>query len=58
MKNNNIKKNFELLKELFFLILHQKKYWLLPFLLLLGFLGVFVSISGNTSVLPAIYALF
>jgi len=58
MKKPKIKTNFELLKELFFLIMVNKKWWLLPFLLVLAFLSLFVGLSGNHSVLPAIYALF
>lgn len=57
-KKSRLKSNLDLLIELFFLIKTHKKWWLLPLLLILAFLGLFVSLSGNTSVLPAIYALF
>lgn len=50
--------NWDLLVLLFIKIKQARKWWLLPFLLLLGFLGLFVSLTGNQSVLPAIYALF
>lgn len=53
-----IKSNWDLLVLLFLKIKQARKWWLLPFLLLLAFLGLFVSLTGNQSVLPAIYALF
>ncbi|MBL7197457.1 MAG: hypothetical protein ISS47_05120 [Candidatus Omnitrophica bacterium] len=58
MKKSRFKSSLELLKELFILIKINKKWWLLPFLLVLAFLSIFVSLSGNQSILPAIYALF
>ena len=58
MKKSRIKSNLELLKELLLLIMINKKWWLLPLLLILAFLSLFVSLTGNQSILPAIYALF
>lgn len=65
MKKNhlNIKKhrfasNTKLLISLFVLIKENKKWFLLPLLFILAFLGIFVSLTGNQSILPAIYALF
>jgi hypothetical protein len=52
------KNNRDLLLYLFLLIRQNRKWWLLPFLFVLAFLGLFVSLTGNTSLLPAIYALF
>lgn len=57
-KNNRLVTNFKILYELFIMIIKKKKYWLLPLLLVLGFLGLFISFAGNSSVLPIIYALF
>lgn len=57
-KISRIKSNFELLMVLFILIKNNKKWWLLPLLIVLAFLSLFVTLSGNQSVLPAIYALF
>ncbi len=57
-KRSRIQSNMDLLIELFLLIKMHKKWWLLPLLIVLAFLGVFVSLSGNSAVLPAIYALF
>lgn len=61
--NLNIKKqrfatNKELLISLFILIKENKKWFLLPLLFVLALLGIFVSLTGNQSILPAIYALF
>ncbi len=54
----DIKSNLDILIELFVLIKTHKKWWLLPLLLVLAFLSMFVNLSGNHSILPAIYALF
>lgn len=50
--------NKELLLYLYILIKENKKWWLLPFLIVLGILSLFVSLTGNQSILPAIYAIF
>ncbi len=50
--------NRDLLLFLYVLIKQNRKWWLLPFLFVLGILSLFVSLTGNTSLLPAIYALF
>jgi len=55
---SRFKSNKELLIMLFILIEENKKWWLLPLLLVLVFLSLFVSLTGNQSILPAIYALF
>ncbi len=52
------KNNRELLLYLFLMIRENRKWWLLPWLLVLGVLSIFVSLTGNASLLPAIYALF
>ena len=52
------KNNRELLVFLFVMIRENRKWWLLPMLLVLAFLGIFMSLTGNASLLPAIYALF
>ncbi len=58
MKKSRFKSNIKLLTELFILIKTHKKWWLLPLLFVLAFLSLFISLSGNQSILPAIYALF
>jgi|GEM_PF-1124572 len=57
-KRGRLKTNLDLLIYLFILIKTNKKWWLLPLLLILGFLSLFITLSGSQSVLPAIYALF
>lgn len=52
------KTNRDVVLSLFILIRETKKWWLLPIWLVLGLLGLFVSLSGNSSLLPAIYAVF
>jgi uncharacterized membrane protein len=53
-----LKENNKLIISLYFLIKENKKWWLLPLLVVLAFLGLFIGLSGNQSILPAIYALF
>lgn len=50
--------NKDLLIYLFLLIKENKKWWLLPLLFVLALLGLFVGLTGNQSILPAIYAFF
>ncbi len=57
-KKSRLQTNWELLLMLFIMIKENKKWWLLPFLFVLGFLSLFISLTGNQSILPAIYALF
>lgn len=52
------KNNKDLLLALFILVLQNKKWWLFPLLLILALLGLFVNLTANQSILPAIYALF
>jgi hypothetical protein len=58
IKKQRFATNKELLISLFVLIKENKKWFLLPLLLVLALLGIFVSLTGNQSILPAIYALF
>ena len=50
--------NRDILLYLYIQIRQHRKWWLLPFLIVLAFLSIFVSLSGNHAILPAIYALF
>ncbi len=50
--------NWDLLLYLFLRIRENKKYYLIPFWLVLAFLGLFLGLTGNSSILPAIYAIF
>lgn len=50
--------NRELLFYLLLLIRDNRKWWLLPMWLVLALLGLFISLTGNHAMLPAIYALF
>lgn len=58
LKKKKIHSNKDLLIELFLMIKEHKKWWLLPLLMVLAFLSIFVNLAGNSSILPAIYALF
>ncbi len=59
VKNKSrIRQNYEIIKLLFKYIMENKKWWLIPFLLVLAFFGLFISFVGNSSVMPILYALF
>jgi len=58
MAKGRLRTNFTVLYQLFVLIVKNKKWWLLPLLMVIAFLGLFISLAGNSSVLPIIYALF
>lgn len=36
----------------------RKKFWLLPILLVMGFLGLLVFLGSNSAVAPFVYTLF
>ncbi|MBI5452893.1 hypothetical protein HY945_05530 [Candidatus Gottesmanbacteria bacterium] len=55
---SGVKNNKDFLWYLFLLVLQNKKWWLLPFLFLLAIFGLFVSLTSNQAILPAIYAIF
>lgn len=57
-KKSHFENNKEILWQILILIIENKKWWLLPLLVILMFLGLFVSLTGSQSILPAIYALF
>ncbi len=47
-----------MLKEILSLVMANKKWWLLPIVLVFVLLSTFLVIGGGNSILPAIYALF
>ena len=53
-----LRQNYEVIKVLFKFIMENKKWWLIPFVLILALFGLFVSFVGNSSVMPLLYALF
>jgi len=50
--------NTKMLKEIFQLIIDNKKWWLLPFFFVFATLSLFITLVGGGAVLPAIYAIF
>ncbi len=48
---------FDMLSELFGFLKHNKKWWLLPILLMIGTFGVLVTLTA-TGAAPLIYTLF
>lgn len=59
VKNKSeINQNNKIIKLLFEYIMENKKWWLIPFLIVLAFFGIFISFVGNSSVMPILYVLF
>ncbi|MAF77300.1 MAG: hypothetical protein CME63_10665 [Halobacteriovoraceae bacterium] len=54
----NLKKTFTFLKEVWTLIVKNKKWWLIPFFILLCMFALMVALVGGGAILPAIYAIF
>lgn len=46
------------LKELWQFLSERKKWWLLPIILLLVFLGFLIAVTGSSALGPFIYTLF
>jgi hypothetical protein len=55
---DKIKKENQLIVQLFQMIVQTRKWWLLPILAVLALLSLLAALTGSSSVLPAIYALF
>jgi hypothetical protein len=53
-----LRENNAMLREIYSLIMINKKWWLLPIFVVLAFLSTFLVLAGGHSILPAIYALF
>ncbi|MBU1627709.1 hypothetical protein KKB18_10110 [bacterium] len=62
MQENSEEKNSEelgLWKEIFILMKEKKKWWILPIVIVIGFLCLFILLTGGqTALLPWIYANF
>ena len=55
---SRLRQNYEIIKLLFNYVKENKKWWLVPFILVLAFFGIFISFVGSSSVMPILYALF
>jgi hypothetical protein len=53
-----LRENNAMLREIYSLIMVNKKWWLLPIFVVLALLSTFLVLAGGHSILPAIYALF
>ncbi len=49
---------FEIFKELLAFLMNNKKYWLIPIIILLVLLGLLVLVSENSVLSPFVYSLF
>ena len=56
-KLSNEQKQNGFLKELYLMLIHNKKWWLTPIILVLLLFGAFI-IMGGSSYAPFIYTLF
>ncbi len=50
--------NVSLVAEFFRFVRHRKRYWLLPFLILVLLLSVFIVLTESSAFAPFIYSLF
>lgn len=48
----------EFLKELFSFVIHRKKYWLIPILLVLAIFGILIVLTQGTALAPFVYTIF
>jgi hypothetical protein len=48
----------EFLKELWLFLKTRKKFWLIPLIVILLFLGALIVFSGGSALAPFIYTLF
>ena len=55
---SRLRQNYEIIKLLFNYVKENKKWWLIPFILVLAFFGIFISFVGSSSVMLILYALF
>jgi len=55
---SDIKQSTKLLKEIWALIVKNKKWWLIPFFLVLVIFSLSIVLVGGGAILPAIYAIF
>ncbi len=46
------------LKDLYGFLKERKKWWLLPIILVLLFVGILIVFSGSSAIAPFIYTLF
>jgi hypothetical protein len=49
---------FSILRDLFRYVAAQRKYWLMPIIAMMVFLGGIVVLSKGSAVAPFVYALF
>jgi len=48
----------EILKDLWLFMKERKKFWLLPMIIILLFLGVLIVLGGSSAFAPFIYSIF
>ena len=51
-------RRFRLLGEFIAFLREEKKWWLMPILIILGLMSIFIIMTESSALLPAIYALF
>ncbi len=50
--------DMSVLKDLYGFLKERKKWWLLPIILVLLFVGILIVFSGSSAIAPFIYTLF
>ncbi|MFQ5454795.1 MAG: DUF5989 family protein [Nitrospirota bacterium] len=51
-------KRLYLLKEIALYLYYQKKWWLVPIIVVVGFMALFAAIIESSAILPFIYTIF
>ena len=46
------------IKEFFEFVIHRKKYWLIPILVVLALFGILIVLSQGSALAPFIYTIF
>jgi hypothetical protein len=57
-RKERVKESFSLIRELFKLLRENRKWWLLPFFIVLFLVSLLGILIGGSSILPTLYALF
>jgi hypothetical protein len=62
VSKNSTEKEFmmklAILKEMFEFLMKNKKYWLIPIIIVLLLIGILIVLSEGTAIAPFIYTLF
>lgn len=58
MRIKDLQQNFSLLAEFWRFVRYRKRYWLLPFFVIIFLLAAFIVLTESSAFAPFIYSLF